>query len=119
MLEGMDCGVDLFDSSYALHCSELGCALQTGSMSKVNYRDSVWALDGSLGLSEDCDCPCCSYYSKAYVHHLLNTNEMLGKILLQTHNVHVMLAWFSDARAAISAGPLRWAAFKAQFRTAA
>jgi queuine tRNA-ribosyltransferase len=113
LADWIDLGVDLFDSAYALHCSELGCALDCGSMDKINYRDARWRLDGSAGLSEGCGCTCCAGgYKKAYVHHLLNTNEMLGKMLLQEHNVWALDSWMRGARAAIGRGASDWARYR-------
>ncbi len=43
-------------------------------------------------------------HSRAYVHHLLHTKEMLALVLLDTHNVHHTLRFFAGIRAAIAAG---------------
>jgi queuine tRNA-ribosyltransferase len=107
----IDLGVDLFDSAYALMCTELGCALDAHSLDKIDYRDARWSRDGSVGFSDGCGCSSCSGgYRKAYLHHLLNTNEMLGKILLQVHNVWILEQWLSSARAAIERG--EWAHYR-------
>ncbi len=57
-----------------------------------------------------CVCLVCS----AYVHHLLDTHEMLGEVLLDMHNMHHYLRFFGALRGAIAAGEFpQFAAFHA------
>ena len=53
-----------------------------------------------------CACPTCAEYSRAYVHHLFRTGEMLGPILLSQHNLYVYQRLMADLRAAIGEGRL-------------
>ena len=41
-------------------------------------------------VEEGCDCYCCRNYSRAYVRHLINTDEILGGRLLSIHNIHFL-----------------------------
>jgi queuine tRNA-ribosyltransferase subunit QTRTD1 len=58
-----------------------------------------------------CSCWACQHHSRAYVHHLLLTREMLGSVLLEMHNTHWWLQFFGAMRAAIEAG--RWKSWAA------
>jgi queuine tRNA-ribosyltransferase len=48
-----------------------------------------------------CDCYCCRNFSRAYLHHLYNANEILSATLAAIHNVHFYLNMVSQARTAI------------------
>lgn len=63
-------------------------------------------FDDFLPLVADCTCYCCVKYTRAYVHHLLITKEMLGRVLLTTHNLHHWLTWFAAVRERIRDGTL-------------
>ncbi|OBZ84030.1 Queuine tRNA-ribosyltransferase subunit qtrtd1 [Choanephora cucurbitarum] len=101
ILEGVSNGIDLFDGSYAYKVTEKGRAiiLKFGEDLKEAKTDSdqpktlnLW--DSQLAQSFDvldstCGCDACSRpHSKAYIHHLLNAHEMLGPLLLMSHNVY-------------------------------
>lgn len=55
---------------------------------------------------EGCSCMACRQHTRAYVHHLLNTQEMLAKVLLEVHNTHAYLQLFARVRTAIAHGDL-------------
>ncbi|XP_053715876.1 queuine tRNA-ribosyltransferase accessory subunit 2 isoform X2 [Synchiropus splendidus] len=57
-------------------------------------------------LVEGCGCYCCSNHQRAYVHHLLVTNEMLAGVLLMIHNTAHYLGFFSSLREAMAADKL-------------
>ncbi|KAL0156743.1 hypothetical protein M9458_047989, partial [Cirrhinus mrigala] len=52
-------------------------------------------------LVEGCACYCCTKHMRAYVHHLLVTNELLGGVLLMLHNMAHYLGFFKALREAI------------------
>ena len=54
-------------------------------------------------LMSGCDCECCRNYSRAYLHHLFNADEMLGPTLLSLHNLAYYLRLMREARVAIVA----------------
>jgi queuine tRNA-ribosyltransferase len=60
-----------------------------------------------------CDCYCCRNFSRAYLHHLFKSNEILSATLAAIHNVHFYLNMMKDVRQAIEAGD--FAAFKKNF----
>ena len=53
-----------------------------------------------------CSCYTCSNYSRAYLHHLVRSEELLASVLLEMHNTHHMQSWFALLRAAVAAGGL-------------
>jgi queuine tRNA-ribosyltransferase len=63
---------------------------------------------------EGCDCHACANgFSRAYLHHLHRSDEMLGGILASLHNIRYLLRQCEEMRAAIVAG--RWEAWKDEF----
>jgi queuine tRNA-ribosyltransferase len=94
-------GVDMFD-----------CVLPTRS----GRTAQAFTLDGTLNLrnachAEDsgpldarCPCPTCAHYSRAYLHHLVKTEEMLGPMLLTEHNIWHYQQLMQGLREAIAAG---------------
>lgn len=57
-------------------------------------------------LLSGCSCYTCRTHTRAYIHHMLQTKELLGLVLLDLHNCHHMLRFFADIRGAIEAGQL-------------
>jgi queuine tRNA-ribosyltransferase len=53
-----------------------------------------------------CTCPCCSRFSRAYLHHLQRINEMLGAQLATVHNLHFYLGLMRQMREAIAQSSL-------------
>ena len=79
----------------------------------VNIRNARHAED-QAPLDARCQCPCCSTYSRAYLHHLVKSGEMLGAMLMTEHNLWFYQRLMEAMRAAIAEG--RFAAFAADFR---
>ena len=52
-------------------------------------------------LQGNCPCPACRKHSRAYLHHLFRTDEMLGPMLLTWHNVKFYQSFMADLRDAI------------------
>ncbi|CAM9826311.1 unnamed protein product [Discosporangium mesarthrocarpum] len=79
---------------------------------KADQIPQEWTLNlQDLAFSEDarplmvgCTCPCCSSHSRAYVHHLLKTKDLLAQVLLQAHNIHHYLRFFQAIRESINKG---------------
>ena len=70
LVEGVMRGIDMFD-----------CVLATRIARNGKYKEDFTPLD------EKCDCYCCKNYTKAYLRHLINVDEMLGAMLLSLHNI--------------------------------
>ncbi|MDP2696729.1 tRNA guanosine(34) transglycosylase Tgt [Thalassospira sp.] len=69
----------------------------------VNFKNGRHR-DDDRPLDDQCGCPACTQYSRAYLHHLIKANEILGAVLLTWHNLHYYQDLMSDMRAAIEAG---------------
>jgi queuine tRNA-ribosyltransferase len=64
-------------------------------------------------IEEGCDCFACRHFTRAYLRHLLNVNEILGLRMLSVHNTHLYLKLMADVRTAIAEG--RFAEFRREF----
>jgi queuine tRNA-ribosyltransferase len=62
--------------------------------------------DDPRPLDEACACYCCRNFSRAYLHHLQRSNEILGARLNTIHNLHYYLSLMQELRAAIEVGAL-------------
>src|SRR2546421_7417821 len=101
VLEVIDRGVDMFDCVLPTRTARTGSALTwTG---RLNLRNARFARD-PRPLDEGCSCPACSRFSRAYLRHLVNQNELLGLRLLTLHNLRFLLELTAAARAAIERG---------------
>ena len=110
LVEGVARGVDMFD-----------CVLPTRS----GRHGQAWTFEGPLNLKnaqfgEDettldplSDCPASRDYSKAYLHHLIRAEEILGQILLSWHNVAFFQSLMRAMRSAIAEG--RFEAWRSEF----
>jgi queuine tRNA-ribosyltransferase len=81
------------------------------SSGRLNLKNARFARD-QRPLDERCDCPACSRFTRAYIRHLVNQEELLGLRLLTLHNLRFLLDLTAAARAAVEAGKL--ASFKAE-----
>jgi queuine tRNA-ribosyltransferase len=107
LLAGVAAGIDMFD-----------CVMPT----RNGRNASAFTADGPIRLRNACHrrdsapvesgCPCytCANFSRAYLHHLFQADEMLGPTLLSLHNVAFYLRLMADARRAIE--ERRFAAFQ-------
>lgn len=98
LLEGVLRGVDMFDCVLPTRIARNGTALT--SQGKVVVRNATYAEDFTT-LDPECDCYTCRNYTKAYIRHLIKTNEILGARLLTIHNLHFLLKLMENVREAI------------------
>ena len=103
LIEGVKRGVDMFDCVLATRVARNGTAFT--SKGKIVARNGVYREDFSP-LDENCNCYCCKNYTKAYVRHLINVNEMLSAMLLSLHNITFLHKLMRDMREAIFADGL-------------
>jgi len=101
MVELVARGVDMFD-----------CVLPT----RVARNGTAYTREGAIGvkggaykrdwgpIEEGCDCFACRRFTRAYLRHLLNVNEILGLRMLSVHNSHMFLKLMSDIRAHLQSG---------------
>jgi queuine tRNA-ribosyltransferase len=108
VLEVIERGVDMFDCVLPTRTARTGSALTWEG--RLNLRNARFARD-PRPLDDDCTCPTCTRFSRAYIRHLVNQQELLGLRLLSLHNLRFLLELTANARAAIEQG--RLAEFKA------
>ncbi len=110
LLEAIERGTDMFDcvipTRYA-RSATLFTRRGRIRMGHRRYRRDQYPIDSS------CDCYACRTFTRAYVHHLYASNEILGTILGAIHNVRFYHSLMADARGAITGGDYR--AFKRAF----
>jgi len=106
ILEVIEAGVDMFDCVLPTRTARTGSALT--SEGRLNLRNARFARD-ERPLDEGCSCPACSRFSRAYIRHLVNQQEILGLRLLSLHNLRFLLDLVAAARQAIERGEfLTW-----------
>ena len=110
LVEGVACGVDMFDCVMPTRAGRHGLAYTR--FGKVNLRNARHA-DDPRPLDEASDCPAARDYSRAYLHHLVKSDEILGAMLLTWNNLWYYQDLMRGLRAAIAAG--RLADFTAAF----
>ncbi len=101
LLEMIAHGVDMFDCVLPTRVARNGTvftARGTYAIKNARYRDDYGPLE------EDCHCPACQRFSRAYVRHLVWANEIVGLRLVTIHNLYRYLDLMRQARAAIAAG---------------
>ncbi|XP_078381556.1 queuine tRNA-ribosyltransferase accessory subunit 2-like isoform X2 [Oculina patagonica] len=74
--------------------------VDAGTLYEINLNHTRYSSDFTP-LVRTCTCYCCTNHTRAYVHHLLVTKEMLAKVLLMTHNLHEYCQFFSRIRLSI------------------
>ena len=104
ILEVIARGIDMFDCVLPTRTARTGSALTWEG--RLNLRNARFARD-PRPLDEDCPCPACSRFSRAYLRHLVNQQEILGLRLLSLHNLRFVLNLTAGARTAIERGELR------------
>ena len=94
-------GIDMFDCVLPTRMARTGSALT--ATGKMNLRNARYARD-PRPLEEGCGCPACTGFSRAFIRHLVNQNEMLGLRLLSLHNLWLIHRLTAGARDAICRG---------------
>jgi queuine tRNA-ribosyltransferase len=107
ILEVIEAGVDMFDCVLPTRTARTGSALTWEG--RLNLRNARFARDAGP-LDPACDCPACTGFTRAYVRHLVNQNELLGLRLLSLHNLRFVVELTDRAREAI--GRSEFAAYK-------
>jgi queuine tRNA-ribosyltransferase len=96
-------GIDMFDCVLPTRSGRNGQAFTWEG--PLNIRNARFAEDQEP-LDVGCDCPVCAKWSRAYLHHLVRTGEMLGAMLMTEHNLRFYQQLMERLRAAIAAGRL-------------
>jgi queuine tRNA-ribosyltransferase len=101
LVEAVGAGIDMFDCVLPTRNARNGWLYTRSGDVKIRnarYRDDLAPLD------ERCACHTCRHFTRAYLHHLQKTNEMLGARLNTLHNLHYYQELMRELRAAIEAG---------------
>lgn len=98
LVEAVRRGVDMFDCVIPTRSGRTGRAYTSRGV--INMRNARHADDASP-LDPDCDCPACTKHSRAYLHHLIKAEEMLGPMLLTWHNIRYYQTLMARLRRAI------------------
>ena len=103
-------GIDQFDCVLPTRNARHGILFTRRG--EIRIRNARWKTD-TAPIDDECTCHTCTHFSRAYVHHLIRANEILGARLATIHNLHYYQRLMADMRAAIEAG--RFAEFATQF----
>ena len=105
-------GIDMFDCVLPTRSGRTGQAFT--ATGPINIRNARFAEDGEP-LDPGCPCPVCTTWSRAYLHHLTRSGEILGAMLMTEHNINFYQRLMQSLRDAIA--EQRLAAFASEFRT--
>ncbi len=94
-------GIDMMDCVLPSRSGRTGQVFTRHGV--VNIKNARHA-DDPRPLDEKCNCPACSNYSRAYLHHVFRANEMISGMLLTWHNLHYFQDIMQGMRDAITAG---------------
>ena len=96
-------GIDMFDCVLPTRSGRNGQAFTADG--PLNLRNAAHAEDREP-LEADCPCPACTSYSRAYLHHLVRSGEILGAMLMTEHNLWFYQRMMQGLRDAIGQGRL-------------
>jgi queuine tRNA-ribosyltransferase len=96
-------GIDMFDCVLPTRSGRTGQAFTADG--PINIRNARFAEDQGP-LDPDCSCPTCATYTRAYVHHLVRSGEILGAMLMTEHNLSFYQRLMQGLRDAIAEGRL-------------
>ena len=103
-------GVDMMDCVLPSRSGRTGQGwTHRGSVNLRNARHK----DDPRPLEEGCGCPACSNYSRAYLHHVVRSDEIIGSMLLTWHNLYYYQTLMQEMRDAIAVG--NFAGFEVDF----
>jgi queuine tRNA-ribosyltransferase len=105
-------GIDMFDCVLPTRSGRTGQAFTSGG--PINIRNARFAED-EQPLDPSCACPVCATWSRAYLHHLVRSDEILGAMLMTEHNINFYQQLMAGLRGAIAEGRLK--AFAEDFRS--
>ena len=98
IIEGVIRGVDIFDCVLPTRIARHGNAFT--KYGKISLKNAKYKEDFTP-IEEGCDCYACKNYTKAYIRHLVNVDEVLGGRLLSIHNIRFLIRLAEELRQAI------------------
>ena len=110
ILEGVERGIDMFDCVIPTRYARSATLFTNRGrirLTNKNYRRDFYPVE------PNCTCYTCRNFTRAYLHHLFTSNEVLSAILASIHNVHFYLNMMAEIRESIEEG--RFTAYKQEF----
>ena len=104
LVEAVRRGIDMFDCVLPTRSGRTGQAFTADG--PLNLRNARFAEDEEP-LEPGCPCPACATWSRAYIHHLVRSGEILGAMLMTEHNLWFYQRVMADLRDAIGKGRLQ------------
>lgn len=98
LIEGVVRGIDMFDCVLPTRIARNGTVFTRNG--KLTVRNAEYARDFSP-MDKHCNCYACQNYSRAYIRHLIKTDEILGIRLTTIHNLHFLQDLMENIRQAI------------------
>jgi queuine tRNA-ribosyltransferase len=107
ILDVIDRGIDMFDCVLPTRLGRTAAAMVPVDVAKsgrLNLRNAIHTSSNDV-LDPNCTCPACAGgYTRSYLRHLFQQQEILGLRMVTLHNLHVLINMVSRAREAIVAG---------------
>ncbi|NBK24245.1 MAG: tRNA guanosine(34) transglycosylase Tgt [Spirochaetia bacterium] len=110
ILEAVENGIDMFDCVLATRMARNGAVFTDDGV--VTLKKAMHKFDHGP-IEEGCTCRACTQYSRAYMHHMVKTGEMLGGMLATEHNLTYFHRLMENVRLAIREN--RFASFKRDY----
>lgn len=98
LLEGVMYGIDMFDCVFPTRVARNGTVMT--NRGRLVVKNAEFARD-FRPIDPDCSCYTCRNFSRAYIRHLLKTEEIFGLRLTTTHNLHFLLNFMKEMRQSI------------------
>lgn len=98
ILEGVERGIDMFDCVLPTRIARHGNAFTRDG--KMNVKNAKYKEDFTP-IESDCDCYACKNYTRAYIRHLITSNETFGARLLSIHNIRFLIRLTEEIRESI------------------
>ena len=98
ILEGVERGIDMFDCVLPTRIARHGNAFTRDG--KMNIKNAKYKEDFTP-IESDCDCYACKNYTRAYIRHLITSNETFGARLLSIHNIRFLIRLTEEIRESI------------------
>ncbi len=110
IFECVENGIDLFDCVLATRMARNGGLFTDDGV--ITMKKAIHKFD-ERPIQEGCTCTACTKYSRAYMHHLIKCNEMLGGMLATEHNLTYLYTLLERIRSSIREG--RFSSFKKEY----
>lgn len=101
ILEAISLGVDMFDSRFPTKCARHGLIFTSQGKLRLLKKEF---LEDKNPLDKNCKCYVCKNYSRAYIRHLLKSDEALGKRLASYHNLFFIINLIEEVKKVIKKG---------------